>query len=82
VADAGGAVGLDGGDAARGGGDSLGDRLAQLGEVSDRADRLDPVVGQDRDSRRVVTAVFELLEPIQKELTAMTAADISNDAAH
>ena len=48
----------------------LGDRGAQVGEVADRADAVDPAVLEHRDAGRVIAAVLELLEAGDQEVAA------------
>ena len=56
--------------------------LAQLGQVADSADFLDPTRDQHRDSGRIVAAVLEVLQPGDEYLLTGTVADISDDSAH
>ena len=58
------------------------DRLVQLGEVPDSADRVDPAVHEQRQAGRVVAAVLEHLEPVQQQVTAGPVADVSDDSTH
>ncbi len=55
---------------------------AQRVEVADRAHRVDPLVGDQRDPRRVIAAVLELAEAGEQQLLGGTGADVANDAAH
>ena len=58
------------------------DGLAQVGEVADRAHGVDVAVREQRDARRVVAAVLELLEPGDDQITARTLAYVADDSAH
>ena len=60
----------------------LGNRGAQVREVADRADAVDPPVIDHRDASRVIAAVLELLQPGDQEVTAWASAHVSDDAAH
>ena len=51
-------------------------------EVADGAHRLDPVLADHRDPRRVIAAVLELLQPGEQQLTGRAPADVADDAAH
>ena len=51
-------------------------------EVADGADIVEPVVFPQRKAGRVVTAIFEALEPLHEERPAVTFADVSDDPAH
>ena len=58
--------------------------VAQLGEVADRAHRLDDAVAlvEEREPGRVVPAVLQALEAGEDELTAGAPADVPDDPAH
>ena len=58
------------------------DRAAQLREVADGADGLQAALALDRDAGGVVPAVFELLEPVQKDLLDRAVTDVADDPAH
>ena len=51
------------------------DHTAGLGQF-DRA------AVEDSDAGRVITAVFELLEPFEKDRRSLLRADVSNDSTH
>ncbi len=55
---------------------------AQVREVADRAHRVDLTVREQRDARRVVAPVLELLQPLDKQITAGTVPDVADDSAH
>ena len=57
-------------------------RIAQRGEVADRAHGLEAAVGEDRDARGVVAAVLELLQPLEKHFLDGAIPDVANDPAH
>src|SRR4051795_9061186 len=61
---------------------SAGDRLAQVVEIADRADRLDALALDHRDPGRVVAAVLEPGQPGEEEVLYGALADVSDDAAH
>ena len=61
---------------------AAGDRRPQGAQVADRAHRVDPVTGQDRDPGAVIAAVFELLKSPQQQGTYVSGADVADDAAH
>src|SRR5699024_7385501 len=55
----------------------------QVGQVADRADRLDLVrAGDDGDPGRVVAAVLELLQSGEQDVLRGTLADVADDATH
>ena len=51
-------------------------------EVADGADVVEPALLPQREAGRVVTAIFEALEPLHEERPAVTFADVSDDPAH
>ena len=55
---------------------------AQVGEVADRADAVDPAVLDHRDAGRVIATVLELLEAGDQEVAAGASAHVSDDSAH
>jgi hypothetical protein len=61
--------------------EQVGDR-AQLGEIADGANQLDVLLPVDeRQSRRVIAAILESLEPGEQERFARPVADVADDAA-
>jgi hypothetical protein len=61
---------------------ALRDGVAQLGEVADGAHGVDPPVDEQGETRRVVAAVLEHLEPVHEQFTTRPVADVSDDSAH
>ncbi len=56
--------------------------LSQVSEVSDRTHVVQAVLFEESEPRRVVTAVLQALETLEKEGLALTRADVSDDPAH
>ncbi len=57
-------------------------RILEELEVADRTDVLESVVRQQREARRVVAAVLEPLEAVEKERLTRARPDVSDDPAH
>jgi hypothetical protein len=53
-----------------------------LVEVADRADVVEPFDLQERDAGRVIAAVFEALQSLQKQWMRLPGAHVSDDSAH
>jgi hypothetical protein len=69
-------------EAGRGDGAVRAGRLAEEGEVSHRADVVEPVVLEEREPGRVVAAVLEPLEAVEQKVLRRSPTDVSDDAAH
>ncbi len=61
---------------------ALGHRLAQVGEVADRAHGLEPLLTLEGDACGVVAAVLELLQPVEQDLLDRAMTDVADDSAH
>jgi hypothetical protein len=68
-------------DAGRGGRAVRARDLLQDAQVSDRADDLELIAGDQRDARRVVAAILETLESADQERLAGACAGVADDAA-
>jgi hypothetical protein len=60
----------------------LGDGRAQVREVADGTDRVDPAAIEQGEAGGVVSAVLELLEAGDEQIATRPPAHISDDAAH
>ena len=58
------------------------DGVAQVGEVADCADGVEPFLPLQRDAGGVVTAIFELLQAGEDDLLRGALARVSHDPAH
>ena len=56
--------------------------VSQVPEVADRAHVVEPVLLEERKPGRVVAAVLQALEALEKNRFALTRADVPDDPAH
>ena len=58
------------------------DDLRQIRDASDRFSDLDRSAIEDGDSRRVISAVFQAAQSVEKHRKRLRTADIANDSTH